>query len=41
MNFIDLNKASSKDFFFSSQIDWMVDNMTGYEVLSFLDDFSG
>ncbi|KAA3476499.1 hypothetical protein EPI10_010478 [Gossypium australe] len=38
---MDLNKASLKDNFSLPHIDTLVDNMAGYSLSSFMDDFSG
>ena len=41
MDFTDLNKAYSKDNFSLLRIDALVDSTSGYELLSFMDAFSG
>ena len=41
VDFRDLNKASSKDDFPLPHIDVLIDNTTGYALLSFMDGFSG
>ena len=41
MNFIDLNKACSKDSFLLSSIDRLMDVSARHKVLSFMDTFSG
>jgi len=40
MDFTNLNKACSKDSYPLPQIDWLVDETLGYQLLSFLDAFS-
>ena len=40
MDFIDLNKACSKDSYLLPCIDLLVDLMTGHQLLSFMDAFS-
>jgi len=40
-NFKDLNKACPKDDFSLQNIDMIIDSLTGYEMLSFMDGFSG
>jgi hypothetical protein len=40
-DFIDLNKACSKDNFPLPQIDLLVDSTSGHEILSFMDVFLG
>jgi len=40
-NFRDLNKACSKDDFPLPNIDMIIDNLAGYEMLSFMDGFLG
>ncbi|XP_074374074.1 uncharacterized protein LOC141714454 [Apium graveolens] len=41
VDYTDLNKACPKDHYPLPNIDQLIDAMTGYEVLSFLDAFSG
>lgn len=41
MDFTDLNKACPKDTYPLPSIDGLVDGVSGYEVLSFLDAYSG
>ncbi|XP_062094005.1 uncharacterized protein LOC133800039 isoform X1 [Humulus lupulus] len=41
IDFMDLNKACPKDCFLLPQIDQMVDATSGYEILSFMDAYSG
>jgi hypothetical protein len=41
VDFIDLNKACPKDSFSLSRIDALVDSTSRYELLSFMDAFSG
>jgi hypothetical protein len=41
VDFIDLNKACPKDSFPLPHIDTLVDSTSGYELLSFMDAFSG
>jgi len=41
VDFTDLNKACSKDFFPLPHIDRLVESTTGHEMLSFMDAFSG
>ena len=41
MDFIDLNKACPKDSFPLPRINALVDSTSGYELLSFMDTFSG
>lgn len=41
MDFRDLNKACPKDDFSLPHIEIFVDNNAGYEMLSFMDAFSG
>lgn len=41
VDFRDLNKASPKDDFPLPHIDILVDNTAGYELLSFMDGYSG
>ena len=41
VDFIDLNKAYPKDSFPLPRIDALVDSTSGYELLSFMDAFSG
>ena len=40
-NFRDLNKACPKDDFPLPNIDMIIDSLVGYEMLSFMDGFSG
>src|SRR4051812_44858350 len=41
VDFIDLNKACPKDSFPLPRIDYLVDNASGHQLLSFMDAFSG
>ena len=41
MDFIDLNKAGPKDSYPFLCIDQLVDSITGHQLLSFMDMFSG
>jgi hypothetical protein len=41
MDFTDLNKAYPKDSFPLPRINALVDSTSGYELLSFMDAFSG
>ena len=41
INFRDLNRACLKDDFSLPYIDLLIDNTVGYEMLSFMDGFSG
>jgi len=41
IDYSDLNKTCPKDTYPLPCIDWLVDNTTGYELLSFLDAYSG
>jgi len=41
MEYTDLNKVCLKDTYPLHSIDWLVDNTSGYEFLSFLDAYSG
>lgn len=41
IDFRDLNKACLKDDFFLPHIDLLVDNTAGYQLLLFMDDYSG
>jgi hypothetical protein len=41
VDFTDLNKACPKDSFPLPHIDTLVDSTSGYELLSFMDAFSG
>ena len=41
VDFIDLNRAYHKDSFLLPIIDQLVDSMAGYEMLTFMDSFSG
>ena len=41
VNFMDLNRACQKDSYPLPWIDTLVDSMARYELLSFMDAFSG
>ena len=41
VDYTDLNKHCSKDLFGLPRIDKVIDSTTGYELLSFLDCYSG
>ena len=41
IDFRDLNRACPKDDFLLPHIDVLIDNTAGYEMLSFMDGFSG
>ena len=41
VNFLDFNKACPKDSFSMSRIDQVVNAITGHELLSFMDSYSG
>lgn len=41
VNFIDLNKACSKDNYQLSRIYQLIDSIMGYKLFSFLDAYSG
>ena len=41
VDFIDLNKACPKDSYPLMRIDLLVDSTTSYQLLSFMDAFSG
>ena len=41
IDFLDLNRACPKDDFSLPHIDLLIDNTTGYQMLSFMDRFSG
>ena len=41
IDFWDLNRACPKDDFRLPHIDLLIDNIVGYEMLSFMDEFSG
>ena len=41
INFCNLNRACPKDDFLLPHINLLIDNTTGYEMLSFMDGFSG
>jgi len=41
VDYTDLDKACPKDTYPPPNIDWLINNTTGYELFSFLDAYSG